>query len=59
MVKDKIPASQDPLIRIKRGTKKKLDEKGNKGDTYDDVVNSLFNMLEHPIRPTKKKEKKK
>ncbi len=41
----KKPVSNMTTIAITFGNKKKLDARGNKGDTYDDILNELFRDL--------------
>ena len=37
------PEEDIVMIKLKRKTRETLKELGRKGDTYDDVINTLFN----------------
>jgi len=38
-------------IQLKKETKEKLAQLGNKKDTYDDIVRRLLSSQEAPLRP--------
>lgn len=48
MVEEKVTT-----IKLKESTKKRLDQQGAKGDSYDDILRKLMNIIENKERAKK------